>query len=117
MLAYSPLAMGMLSGKYLDGEVPAGSRFSLFTRFVRYTTDLAHSLTKQYVELARENGLDPSQMALAYVNSRRFITANIIGATNLDQLKTNIGSIDITLSDHILNKIEDIHKQHPYPCP
>ncbi|WP_169546249.1 NADP(H)-dependent aldo-keto reductase [Sneathiella aquimaris] len=117
LLAYSPLAMGMLSGKYQGGQKPEGSRFSLFTRFVRYSTEIAHKMTDQYVALANENGLDPSQMALAYINSRRFVTSNIIGATNLEQLKTNIGSIDIKLSDDILTKIEDIHSQHPYPCP
>ncbi len=117
LLAYSPLAMGMLSGKYLNGQMPEGSRFSLFTRFIRYSTETAHKITEQYVALARETGLDPSQMALAFVNSRRFVTANIIGATNLDQLKINIGSIDIDLSEDILKRIEDIHQQHPYPCP
>ncbi len=117
LLAYSPLAMGMLSGKYLGGQMPEGSRFSLFTRFTRYSTDIAHKMTEQYVALAREADLDPSQMALAFVNSRRFVTANIIGATNLDQLKVNIGSIDIDLAEDILKRIEDIHQQHPYPCP
>lgn len=117
LLAYSPLAMGMLSGKYLDGQMPEGSRFSLFTRFVRYITEDAHKYTKQYVSLAKENELDPSQMALAYVNSRRFVTSNIIGATNLDQLKINIESINVTLSDHVIQGIEEIHNQHPYPCP
>ncbi len=117
LLAYSPLAMGMLSGKYLNGQMPAGSRFSLFTRFNRYSTEAANKITEQYVNLAKESGLDPNHLALAYVNSRRFVTSNIIGATNLDQLEINIGSIDIELSDDILNKIEDIHSQHPYPCP
>ncbi|MEP3248142.1 MAG: NADP(H)-dependent aldo-keto reductase [Sneathiella sp.] len=117
LLAYSPLAMGMLSGKYLNGQMPEGSRFSLFSRFNRYSTEAANNITEQYVTLAKESGLDPNHLALAYVNSRRFVTSNIIGATNLDQLEINIGSIDIELSDDILNKIEDIHSQHPYPCP
>jgi len=97
--------------------MPEGSRFSLFTRFIRYSTELAHTITKQYIDLARENDLDPAQMALSYVNSRRFVTSNIIGATSLDQLKTNIESIDITLSDNIVKSIEEIHNQRPYPCP
>ena len=71
----------------------------------------------KYVALAQENGLDPVQMALAYVNSRRFVTSNIIGATNLQQLEINIASIDIKLSDDILKAIEEIHNLHPYPCP
>ncbi len=117
LLAYSPLAMGMLSGKYLGGQMPEGSRFSLFNRFQRYTTDAAYKMTEKYVALAKENGLDPSQMALAFINSRRFVTSNIIGATTMGQLKTNIGSIDIELSEDILKSIEDIHSEHPYPCP
>ncbi len=117
LLAYSPLAMGMLSGKYLSGQMPEGSRFSLFNRFQRYTTDAAYKMTEKYVALAKENGLDPSQLALAFINSRRFVTSNIIGATTMAQLKTNIGSIDIELSEDILKSIEDIHSEHPYPCP
>lgn len=117
LLAYSPTGMGMLSGKYLGGKMPEGSRFSLFTRFVRYNTEKGIAATEQYVQLAKKNGLDPVQLALAYVNTRRFVTSNIIGATNMDQLKSNIGSIDITLEDHILESIDDIHRQDPYPCP
>ncbi|WP_025899962.1 NADP(H)-dependent aldo-keto reductase [Sneathiella glossodoripedis] len=117
LLAYSPLAMGVLSGKYLGGQMPEGSRLSLFTRFKRYSTDIAMELTGKYVALAREHGLDPAQMALAYVNSRRFVTSNIIGATNLAQLETNIDSIDIELSEDILKSIDEIHNLHPYPCP
>jgi len=117
LLAYSPLGMGMLSGKYLGGKLPKGSRFASFIRFQRYTTEVAHRVTTEYVALANEHGLDPAQMALAYVNSRRFVTSNIIGATNLDQLSSNIASIDIELSDDILKSIENIHNSYPYPCP
>ncbi len=117
LLAYSPLAMGVLSGKYLDGKMPEGSRLSLFTRFKRYSTEVAMEMTNKYVSLAEEHGLDPSQMALAYVNSRRFVTSNIIGATNLQQLELNIDSIDIELPESILKSIDDIHNLHPYPCP
>jgi len=117
LLAYSPLAMGMLSGKYLGGKMPEGSRFSLFDRFKRYTTEAAYQITEKYVALAKKHGLDPAQMALSFINDRPFVTANIIGATTMEQLKSNIGSIDIELSDDILNAIEDIHNEHPYPCP
>ncbi len=117
LLAYSPLAMGVLSGKYLDGKMPEGSRLFLFTRFKRYSTEVAMEMTNKYVSLAEEHGLDPSQMALAYVNSRRFVTSNIIGATNLQQLELNIDSIDIELPESILKSIDDIHNLHPYPCP
>lgn len=117
LLAYSPLAMGVLAGKYLGGARPEGARLTLYTRFARYDTELAHSVTAKYVALAKEHELDPSHMALAFVNDRRFVTSNIIGATNLAQLEINIGSADITLSEEVLDGINAIHNQHPYPCP
>ncbi|EPR9360692.1 NADP(H)-dependent aldo-keto reductase [Acinetobacter baumannii] len=117
LLAYSPLAFGHLSGKYLNGAQPAGARVTLWERFGRYKGEVAEDATQRYVNLAREHGLDPSQLALAYVNSRRFVTSNIIGATNLEQLKTNIGSVEVVLSDEVLAGIESIHKLHPNPSP
>jgi aryl-alcohol dehydrogenase-like predicted oxidoreductase len=83
LLPYSPLAFGVLSGKYLGGERPPKARLTLFDRFTRYTRDPGVEATKAYVDLAREHGLDPAQMALAWVTSRPFVTSNIIGATNL----------------------------------
>lgn len=117
LLAYSPLGFGVLTGKYLNNQKPEGARLTLFDRFQRYTSDLAKDKTAQYVELANKHGLSPAQMALAYVNSRPFLTSNIIGATSLDQLEENIGSADITLSDEVLDGIESIHQQYPNPCP
>jgi len=118
LLAYSPLAFGVLSGKYLNGARPAGARLTLFTRFDRYIKDeYAVQATKAYVQLAQKYGLDPAQMALAYVNSRPFLTSNIIGATTMEQLKADIASIDLTLDGEILEAIEAIHQQHPNPCP
>lgn len=117
LLAYSPLAFGYLSGKYLNGIKPEGARLTRFERFTRYTSANAEKATQAYVKLANEHGLDPSQMALAYVNSRDFVTTNIIGATNLQQLKTNIDSIHLTLSDEVLQGIEHIHQQYPNPSP
>ncbi|MEE9552114.1 MAG: NADP(H)-dependent aldo-keto reductase [Gammaproteobacteria bacterium] len=117
LLAYSPLSFGVLSGKYLNGAQPEGARLTLFERFSRYLNENGIKCTKAYVELAREHGLDPAQMALAYVNSRPFLTSTIIGATNMDQLKTNIASIDLELSKDIIKAIEDIHDQQPNPCP
>lgn len=116
LLAYSPLAFGMLAGKYLNGAQPEGSRLTLFKRFARYSGPQAQKPTELYVELARKHGLSPAQMALAYVNSRPFVTANIIGATNLEQLAENIDSIDLELSEEVLAEIEAIHKLHPNPC-
>lgn len=118
LLAYSPLAFGVLSGKYLNGTQPEGSRLSRWGQyFTRYTGSTGQIATRLYVELAQQHSLDPSQMALAYVNTRPFLTANIIGATTMEQLKSNIASIDLVLSEEVLNGIEAIHAQHPNPCP
>jgi len=117
LLAYSPLGFGVLSGKYLDGARPDGARLTLFTRFDRYNSANAGRATQAYVDIARKHGLDPAQMALAYVNSRSFLTSNIIGATTMAQLKDNIASIDLTLTDEVLEEIEAVHKDIPNPCP
>ncbi len=117
LLAYSPLAFGALSGKYLNGQRPPKARLTLYSRFTRYLNPLGQIAIEQYCNLARRYGLDPAQMALAFVNSRPFVTANIIGATTLEQLATNIASIDLTLSDEVIGEIEKIHQQHPNPCP
>jgi aryl-alcohol dehydrogenase-like predicted oxidoreductase len=117
LLPYSPLAFGKLSGKYLDGAKPAGARVTLFERFSRYNGDNSDTAIARYVTLAREHGLDPAQMALAFVNSRPFVASNIIGATTMDQLKSNIASADVTLSQEVLKAIESIHAAIPNPCP
>jgi aryl-alcohol dehydrogenase-like predicted oxidoreductase len=117
LLAYSPLGMGVLTGKYLDGARPAGARLTLFSRFQRYGTAEGQRATADYVALARRHGLDPAQMALAFVNSRPFVTATIIGATSLAQLAADIASIDLVLGDEVLAGIEAIHRGQPNPCP
>lgn len=117
LLAYSPLGFGVLSGKYLDGKRPSDGRLTLFDRFTRYNSDKATRATEKYVSLAKESGLDPAQMALAFVNSRHFLTSNIIGATKMEQLKSNISSIDLVLSDDVLQEIEKIHHEITNPCP
>ncbi len=117
LLAYSPMGFGVLSGKYLDGARPAGSRLALFDAYNRYSNPQAESATARYVALAREQGLNPAQMALAFVTSRSFTTSNIIGATNLQQLESNIASAELELSDEVLQQIEQIHTQQPNPCP
>jgi len=117
LLAYSPLAFGVLTGKYLHGARPAGARLSLFERFVRYNNPQAEKAAQEYVALARKHNLDPSHLALAYVNSRPFLTSNIIGATTLDQLTSNLRSIHLTLNEKILAEIEAIHVRHPNPAP
>jgi len=117
LLAYSPLAFGMLTGKYLGGKWPEGARLTLFERFSRYTGEHALDATRAYVELAQQHGLTPAQLALAWVNSRDFVTSNIIGATRMEQLRENIGSADVTLSTDVIEAIEAIHAEFTYPCP
>ena len=117
LLAYSPLAFGMLSGKYENGARPANARITLFSRFARYTNPQAIAACSRYVTLAREHGLDPAQMALAFVNAQPFVTSNIIGATTMEQLASNIGSFDVKLSDEVLAGIEAIHRAQPNPAP
>jgi len=117
LLAYSPLAQGFLTGKYLDGARPAGARTTLFDRGQRYQGPGSEDAIKRYIALAREAGLDPAQMALAFVNSRAFVTANIIGATTMEQLKTDIASIGVTISAELEGKIDAIHQLVGNPCP
>jgi aryl-alcohol dehydrogenase-like predicted oxidoreductase len=117
LLAYSPLAFGALTGKYLNGARPSAARCTVYERFQRYFTPLGIEATAAYVNLAREHQLDPAQMALAFVNQRSFVGSNIIGATNLDQLATNIDSIDLTLTDELLAQIEQISVRYSNPCP
>ncbi|UCE90489.1 MAG: NADP(H)-dependent aldo-keto reductase [Pseudomonadota bacterium] len=117
LLAYSPLGFGVLSGKYLGGERPAGARLTLFPDYTRYSSANADAATQAYVDLAHDNGLDPAQMALAYVNSRPFLTSTIIGATTMAQLDTDIASANVTLSAQVLKEIENIHERWPNPSP
>lgn len=117
LLAYSPLAMGVLSGKYLNGARPAGARLTLFDRFQRYSTPEAVLPVARYVQLAQDNGLDPAQMALAYVASRPFVTATILGATSVAQLDADLKSAELVLDAEVLEVIETIHTEQPNPCP
>jgi aryl-alcohol dehydrogenase-like predicted oxidoreductase len=117
LLAYSPLAFGMLSGKYLQGQGPENGRMNLFPDYQRYRSEPAIEATHAYVTLAKENGLSPTQMALAFVNSRDFVTANIIGATTLEQLREDIDSIHLELSAEVMQSIDEIHARIPDPSP
>lgn len=117
LLAYSPMAFGVLSGKYRNGQQPKGARLTLFDRFDRYSNPQVQRATDEYVELALQEGLNPAQMALAYVTSRPFVTSNIIGATSLAQLDENLESINTRLSKEVLQGIEAIHTQQPNPAP
>jgi aryl-alcohol dehydrogenase-like predicted oxidoreductase len=117
LLAYSPLAFGALSGKYLNDQKPQGARLTLWERFSRYTNPRGVQATQDYVHLAEEFGLNPVHMALQFVTTRPFVTSNIIGATNLTQLKENCDSIDCQLGEELLERIEQIHTLNPNPCP
>ena len=117
LLAYSPLAFGVLSGKYLYGRRPKGARLTLFERFSRYTREQGVAATREYVNLAYEYGLDPARMALAFVTQQPFVFSNLVGATTLEQLKANIDSIDLELGDDLLARINEIHHRYTYPCP
>ncbi len=117
LLAYSPLGFGVLSGKYLHGQQPADARVTLYERFSRYSNAQAVVATQAYVALAQAHDLDPAQMALAYVSSRPFLTSNIIGATSMAQLESNLASAQLSLSDEVMAGIEAIHQQQPNPAP
>jgi aryl-alcohol dehydrogenase-like predicted oxidoreductase len=117
LLAYSPMAFGVLSGKYIKGTAADNARLKLFPRFARYSSAQATEAAKRYLELAESNGLTLAQMALAFVNQRPFVTANIIGATNLEQLEENINSIEVELSAEVLKGINAIHAEIPNPAP
>lgn len=117
LMAYSPLGFGVLTGKYLHFAHPAGARRTLFARYDRYSNPVGQLATEAYVRLAAVAGLDPAQMALAYVNSRPFVASTITGATSVAQLKSNLASADLQLSAEVLAAIETIHQQYPNPCP
>ena len=117
LLAYSPLAGGRLSGKYLNNTKPKNARYTLWpSRFSRHHTDRGEKAIEKYFQLAKKHNIKPSTLANAFVNDRPFVTSNIIGATSMNQLKENIDSINLTLSDKILTEIQDVHLSDPNPC-
>lgn len=115
LLAYSPLAAGLLSGKYIGGSRPGGSRLTINGDLGGRFTPHQEPAVEAYVALARDHGLDPSQMALAFVLARPFTTAAIIGATGMEQLALNLSAIDLKLSPEIVNGIRRIHRLYPMP--
>jgi aryl-alcohol dehydrogenase-like predicted oxidoreductase len=117
LLAYSPLAFGWLSGKYL-ADPNAKGRITLFSNFgQRYAKPNVPAATKEYVRIAREASLSPAQMALAFARTRWFNSSVILGATNLNQLKENLDSAEVVLSAEVLEQIEAVHKLYPNPAP
>ena len=117
LLAYSPLGFGVLTGKYLDGARPPEARVVRWSRFARYSGEVAERTTAAYVAIARHHDLDPAHMALAFVNRQRFVSSTLIGATTMEQLATNVASVDVQLSDEVIQAIEQVPKAQPNPCP
>ena len=116
-LAYSPLGFGTLSGKYIKGTDTETSRINRFPQYSRYSNDLAVQATQKYQEIADKHGLSLTQMALAFVTDRPFMMSNIIGATSMQQLEENIGSINVRLSEELLEEINAVHTAIPNPAP
>lgn len=117
LLAYSSLAFGTLSGKYLNGAKPAGARNTLFSRFTRYTSAQSQLAVAEYVTLAKKHGLDPAQMALAFVRQQPFVASTLLGATTMEQLKSNIDSFEVVLEEDVLRALEEIHTRFTIPAP
>ncbi len=117
LLAYSPLAFGALTGKYLNHQWPQGARLTLFKRFGRYRTPQAEQAIQHYVDLAKEFQLSPAQLALAFVNQRSFVGSNIVGATSVAQLKENLSSAQVMISEELEQRIQDLGEQFRIPCP
>jgi aryl-alcohol dehydrogenase-like predicted oxidoreductase len=115
LLAYSPLAAGLLSGKYLDGARPEGSRGTINKDLGGRLQPLQEPAVKAYLDVAKKHGLDMSQMALAFCLTRPFMTSVIIGATTMEQLKADIGSADVAMSDAAMSDIAEVYRQYPMP--
>ena len=117
LVAYSPLAQGFLTGKYLDGARPAGARSTLFDRGQRYELAGTNEAVKAYLGVAKQYGLDPCQMAIAFVNAQPFVASNLIGATTMEQLKTDISAIDLKLPLEVMAALDAVHQLHGNPAP
>ncbi|WP_372756843.1 NADP(H)-dependent aldo-keto reductase [Mariniflexile sp.] len=116
LLAYSPMAFGVLSGKYIKGIETENSRLKLFSRFTRYSSEQCAEATKRYLKIAEDHNMTLAQMSLAFVTQQAFVTSTIIGATNLEQLKENIDSINIVLSDEVMAQINAVNDVIPNPA-
>ncbi len=116
LLAYSPLAFGRLSGKYRGGQRPEGARLTRFSRFARYSGEGADAAIEEYARIAEEAGLDFAQMSLAWINRQPHLASNLVGATTMEQLRSNLDSAELELSDDVLAAIEAVHRRMPNPC-
>lgn len=117
LLPYSPLAFGVLSGKYLDGNKPENSRLALFPQFSRYSNSVALEATKKYKELADSVGVSLTKLALAFSIQQDFVTSSIIGATTMEQLKENIEAHTFQISADLREELNKIHKVYSNPAP
>jgi aryl-alcohol dehydrogenase-like predicted oxidoreductase len=117
LLAYSPMAFGVLSGKFLTGESHPNARINLFPQFSRYNSEQSAAATRLYHEIAQQNGLTLTQLALAFIEQQPFVTSTIIGATTMEQLKENIDTINVTLSEELLQAIDAVQAKIPDPAP
>jgi len=118
LLAYSPLASGVLSGKYRNNQKPKGSRLQLFgDYFPRYAGKSSNLAVEEYFKVAKKHKISLAQLSLAFVNQQSFVTSNIIGATTMKQLEENIGSVNIKLSTEIIDEINSVHKNNSNPAP
>ena len=117
LLAYSPLAFGVLSGKFLTGEDHHKARINLFPQYSRYSSEQCTQATRMYADIASKHGLTLTQLSLAFINHQSFVTSTIIGATTMGQLKENIEAFTINLSEDILQEIDAVQAIFPDPAP
>jgi len=117
LLAYSPMAFGLLSGKYHDGSDVSNCRIKLFPKLPRYSNETTFDMAERYIKIAQKYDMKPAQMALSFVNTRPFLWSNIIGATTMEQLKMNIDSIDVVIPEAAIKEIEEVHKLNSNPAP
>ena len=117
LLAYSPIAQGALTGKYLDGGNPPGSRKALYDRLQRYETPMADEAIRGYLDLAKKFDADPVAFAMQFVTTRPFVTSNIFGARNMDQLNLIFASLDLKWTDEMEKAVNDLHGRFQNPCP
>ena len=113
LLAWSPLTRGLISGKYLNGAMPEGTRLAIDSRKEHRANPQTDATIEAYMALAKEHNLDVCQMALAFVNQQPFVTSNLIGATSMEQLKSNIDSINLTLSQEVIDGIKTVRRRFP----
>ena len=117
LLAYSPLAFGYLTGKYRNNNMPKGSRIDLFKDFTRYNNENSIKAIEEYYKISRKFNLDFAQMSIKFCEIQPFVTSVIIGATTMQQLKTNVESVNVKLNSEIINEINEVQKIYPNPCP